>query len=116
MSHTVTITEAHQRLIDLVSEVEETDRSIFLTESGEEKAALLSIQTYRRLISLAEREARRQQALAVAPSASDEIWQAGFAELEALGVAHFSGVSDETLQEEIAAALRDSSASLPPKE
>jgi prevent-host-death family protein len=108
MSH-ITITEAHDRLVDLVSEVEETDRPVFLTEAGEEKAALLSMQTYRRLLSLAEREARRQQALAVTPAASEAVWQAGFAELEALGAAHFSGISEETLQEEIAAALQDNS-------
>lgn len=114
MSHSVTISEAHQRLVDLVSEVEETDSPIFLTDAGEEKAALLSMQSYRRLLSVAEREIRRQQALAVTPAASEVDWQAGFVELEALGAAHFSDVSEETLQEEIAAALKDSSATLPP--
>ncbi len=106
MSHIVTIEKAHQSLVDLVSEVEQTDHPIFLTAAGEEKAALISIQTYHRLVNQAEREFRRQQALAVTPAASEESWQAGFAELEALGAAHFSGVSEETLQEEIAAALQ----------
>lgn len=107
MSHTVTISEAHQQLIDLVSEVEETGRPVFLTEGGEEKAALLSMHSYRRLLSVAEREMRRQQALAVTPVASEAEWQAGFAELEALGATHFSDVSEEALQEEIAMALQD---------
>ncbi len=107
MTHTVTIKEAHQRLVDLISEVRETEHPIFLSAQGEEQAALVSIQSYRRLVDLAEREVRRRRALAVSPAAavSEETWLAGFSELEALGADHFSDVSDETLQDEIAAAL-----------
>ncbi len=107
MAHTMTIKEAHHRLFDLINEVRETEYPVFLSAQGEDQVALLSIQSYRRLVDLAEREIRRRRALTALPAAAalEETWLAGFSELESLGAIHFSGVSDETFQDEISAAL-----------
>ena len=117
MSHTVTIKEAPYRLLDLISEVKETEHPVFLSAQGEDQVALISIQFYRRLVDLAEREIRRQRALSALPAASvsEEIWLAGFSELEILGATHFSNVSDEALQDEIDAITHPDRSFLSPE-
>ncbi len=84
------------------------EHEFLITDGQQVKAVIMNQAQYRRLVTLARREERRQRALALPLTAAESpaAWDAGFEILDRLSE-KFAGLSDEELDTLFSAALTE---------